>query len=172
MRRHRHHNSKFPLRAQFSKSQRITPQHITEFQKNEEEILKSSGDTSCLQRISYLTHIWLSISLLKARRHWNIALRILNQIIFILEFHAQTTKQVGADQKQFQVRRLSEMLLFLWRRLKYSIKFKSTQRKSEEKGYNQENNEGRAMKGIFREKTAHVVARGWRTKEEMPPAKI
>ena len=57
MRRHRHHNSKFPLRAQFSKSQRITPQHITEFQKNEEEILKSSGDTSCLQRIGYLTHI-------------------------------------------------------------------------------------------------------------------
>lgn len=29
----------------------------------------------------------------------------------------------------------------------------------------------RTMKGIFREKTAHFVARGWRTKEEMPPAK-
>lgn len=63
------------------------------------------------------------------------------------------------------------MLLFFWRRLKYSKKFKSTQRKSEEKGYNEENNEGRAMKGIFREKIAHVVARGWRTKEEMPPTK-
>lgn len=63
------------------------------------------------------------------------------------------------------------MLLFLWRRLKYSKIFKSTQRKSEEKGHNEENNEGRAMKGIFREKTAHVVARGWRTKQEMPPTK-
>lgn len=37
MRRHRHHNSKSPLRAQFSKSQR-TPQHITQLPKNEEEI--------------------------------------------------------------------------------------------------------------------------------------
>ena len=52
------------------------------------------------------------------------------------------------------------MLLFLWRRLKYYIKFKSTQRKSEEKGYNEDNNEGRAVKGIFREQTAQVVARG------------
>lgn len=56
------------------------------------------------------------------------------------------------------------LLFFLEETEVLSKKFKSTQRKSEGKGYNEENNEGRAMKGIFREKIAHVVARGWRTK--------
>lgn len=112
-----------------------------------EDILKSSGETGYLQRISQLTRIWLSVSPLEARRHWNIALRILNQIIFTLKFHAQSNYYASMRADNFKHASSQKCYSFSgsnWSR--YLMKFKSTQRKGDigakKRDIIQETNEG------------------------------